>query len=92
MDFCFICKLIFLQRAKRHPSGGVGIGIAGVRLTLANNVTRFGEISPLWENFKSLCLFFEGLFCIGQSFETNWARFYDFGPVFFVVNGTILKR
>ena len=33
---------------------------------LALSVTRFGKISPLWQNFKSLWLFFEGLFCIGQ--------------------------
>ena len=33
----------------------------------ATIVTRFGEISPLWQNFKSLWLLFEGLFCIGQN-------------------------
>ena len=33
------------------------------------SVTRFGEISPLWQNFNSLWLLFEDLFCIGQNLE-----------------------
>ena len=32
--------------------------------TLGASVTRFGKISPLGHNFKSLWLFFEGLFYI----------------------------
>jgi len=40
-----------------------------------SSVTRFGEISPLWQNLKTLWLFFEGLFYIGQNFEPNWAFF-----------------
>ena len=42
--------------------------------TSESTVTRFGEFSPLWQNFKSLWLLFEGLFCIGQNFEPNWAH------------------
>ena len=45
-------------------------------LSSTNSVTRFGEISPLWQNFKSLWLLFEGLICIGQNFEPNWANFH----------------
>ena len=56
------------------------------------SVTRFGEILPLWQNFKSLWLFFEGLFCIGQNIEPNWANFNDIGQNFIVVNCPILKR
>ena len=41
-------------------------------------LTRFGENSPLWQNFKSLLLFFEGLFCYGQNFEPNWSNFMIF--------------
>ena len=41
-------------------------------------VTRFDKISPLLQNFKSLWLFFLGIFYIGQN-------------VFIVVNGPILK-
>ena len=56
------------------------------------SVTRFGEILPLWQNFESLWLLFEGLFCIGQNFEPNWAHFKDIGQIFIVVIGPILKR
>ena len=54
-------------------------------------MTRFGEIWPLLQNFKSRWLFFEGLFCIGHNFEPNWAKFYDVGHIFIVVSGAILK-
>ena len=40
-----------------------------------NSVTRFGEILPLWQNFKNIGPFFDGLFCIGQNFEPIWANF-----------------
>jgi len=39
------------------------------------SVTRFGEIQPLCENFETLWLFFDGLFCIGQNFEPNRQNF-----------------
>ena len=38
------------------------------------SVTRFGEISPLWQNLKSLWQFFGGLYCIGRNVEPNWAK------------------
>ena len=56
------------------------------------SVTRFGEILPLWQNFKSLWLFFEGLFCIWQTLEPNWANVFEIGQILIVVNGPILKR
>ena len=60
--------------------------------SLKISVTRSGKISPLWQNFKSIRLFFEGLFCIGNGFEHNWANFYEIGQIFIVVDGPILKR
>ena len=47
------------------------------KIVFAYSVTRFGEISPLWQNFKSIWLFFQGIFCFGQNFESNWQNFYD---------------
>ena len=35
-----------------------------------NSVTRFGEISPLWQNFKSLWLFFEDYFLLAKIFTS----------------------
>ena len=58
----------------------------------ADRVTRFVKISPLWQNFKSLWLFFEGLFCIWQTLEPNWANVFEIGQILIVVNGPILKR
>ena len=62
-------------------------------------MTRFGQISALWQNFKRLWqnfkrlwLLSECLFCLGQSFEPNWANFHDIAQIFIVVNGPIFKR
>ena len=44
-------------------------------IEMTASVTRFGKISPLWQNFKSLRLFLEDLFFIGQNFDPNWANF-----------------
>ena len=59
---------------------------------LIYSVTRFGKISPIGQNFKSLWLFSEGLFCIRQNFDPNWANLYDIGQIFTVANGPIMKR
>ena len=51
-------------------------------LSTPGNVTRFGEISPIWQNLLSLWQYFEGIFSIWQSYETalvnlvcHWANF-----------------
>ena len=49
------------------------------------------QCDQIWQNFKSLWLFFDGLFCNGQNFDPNWANFYDIGEFFIVVNAPILK-
>ena len=47
-----------------------------------NQCDRFGEISPLWQNFTRLWLLIEALFCVVQKFEPNWANFYYIGQIF----------
>ena len=42
------------------------------------SVTRFGEISPFWQNLQSLGQFFKALFTIWQNFETTLANFVYF--------------
>ena len=49
---------------------------------MIDSVTKFGEISPLWQYFPSLCQYFEGIFSIWQNYETtslnfvcHWANF-----------------
>ena len=61
-------------------------------LILATSVTRFGAILSLRQNFKSFWLFFDGLFCIWQNFDPNWANFYDIEQIFIFANGPIQKR
>ena len=48
-----------------------------------HRVTRFGKISPIWQNLQSLGQFFEGLFIIWEHFGPtlanivcNWASFH----------------
>ena len=36
------------------------------------SVIRLGEISPLWQNFKRLWQYLNGLFSFGQKFELIW--------------------
>ena len=39
-------------------------------------VTRFGEISPIWYNFKSLGHIFGGLFSIWQNVDPTEAKMF----------------
>ena len=49
------------------------------------SVTRFCEISPLWQNFKRLWQSLNGLSSI-------WQIFYSFRQNFSVLHGQILKK
>ena len=40
------------------------------------SITRFGEISPIWHNFKTLWLFWKCPFRMCQNFDLIWANFY----------------
>ena len=69
-------------------------------------VTRFGEISPLWQKCKNLwwackglwqkCknLWWarKGLFIALKNYEPTLAKFHAFGEIFIDVNGQILKN
>ena len=39
-----------------------------------SSVTRYAEISPLWQNLKSFLQFFESLFCIWHTFNPIWTN------------------
>ena len=41
---------------------------------LPTSATRFGDISPLWQNFKALWQFVEGLLSIWENFEPTLAN------------------
>ena len=49
------------------------------RQTVPINVTRLGEISPLWQHFQSLGQFLTGLFNICPNFEPNLEFFVPLG-------------
>ena len=53
-----------------------------------NMVTRFGEISPLWQHKLSLWQFLE----VGKILKLVWQNFNAFGQIFIVVNSQILKH
>ena len=48
-------------------------------MNLRTSVTRFGEISPLWQCFKSLGKFCKGLFSVWQFFHLLWQCFKSLG-------------
>ena len=56
------------------------------------SVTRFGDILPLWYNFKSLGQFWSGLFSVCQNSNLFWQFNYAIGQFFIVVNGRILIK
>ena len=56
------------------------------------SVTRFGEISPLWQNFKSLPKMIDGLFSIWQILNLLWQILYAIGMIYAVVSGQILNN
>ena len=49
------------------------------------SVTRFGEISPIGQDFKSLWQNFKCLICIWQNYEPNLAQNIAIWPFFYVV-------
>ena len=40
------------------------------------SVTRYGEISPIWQNLQSLGQIFKAPFTIWQNFEPTFANFH----------------
>ena len=65
----------------------------GSLIRLSTSVTRFGEISPLWQNFTILWQISDSLFCIWQSLlSLLWKIWYIIGLILIVANGQILKN
>ena len=56
------------------------------------SVTRFGVISPLWQNFKTLWQSLEGLFSICQNCKPILTNISSKWQSFIVVNGQKLKK
>ena len=57
---------------------------------LRTSVTRFGEKSPLWQNFKIFGQVFKGSFSIKKNFELELANYFNFGTIFIVANLIII--
>ena len=55
--------------------------------TISSKVTRFCEISPLWQIFQKSLWPFKRLLNIWQTFEPTLAHCYAIGQIFIVVNG-----
>ena len=55
-------------------------------------MTRFGEISPLWHNFKSIWLYLEGFIKNLAKIANSMAQFDAIGQIFIVVNGKNVRQ
>ena len=55
-------------------------------------MTRFGEITPFWQNLQSLGQFCKGLFYYFTILDRLWQILYAIGQVFIDVNGQMLKK
>ena len=56
-----------------------------------HSATRFGEIPPLWQSFKSLGQFLEGQLVFGKLLNLIWPAFMKIWQFFVLANGQILK-
>ena len=57
-----------------------------------SSVTRFGEISLIWQHFKSLWHQFESLLSLGQNFEIAQANCFVVRKIFIVINGQKMNK
>ena len=55
-------------------------------------MTRFGEISPKWQYFKSLGNCLRVFLIFGKMLNLLWKFWYAFGHIFIVTNGQIWKN
>ena len=76
-----IKKLVISHNIQRCKTGGAG-----------GRVTRFGEISPIWQNFKYIWQSFEGSFSNWQNFNLYLEIFLLLDKFFNVVNSQILNK
>ena len=78
------------------PMTGFEVGSSIVWINLSANcatarVTRFGEISPLWQNFKSLWAIFLMVHLLFCKILVQLWHFYAIGQIVIVVNGQRLN-
>ena len=59
---------------------------------IAGNVTRFGEISPLWHNFKIIGNFMRVKLVFGKLLNLLWKIQCAFGPIYVVVSAQTLRK
>ena len=78
-------KLLSWCRKLRHQHKLENIGSL-------SSVTRFGEISPLWQNFTSLWQIVDSLFLIWHMLILFGRIGYIIGLIFIVANSQILKK
>ena len=60
--------------------------------SFASSVTRFGEISSLWQNFTSFWQILTVYFLFGKILSLLWKIWYTVGLIFIVANAKILKN
>ena len=60
-------------------------------LNQVSSVTRFGEITPLWHNYKRFGQFFEALFSIWHNFDPTLAKI-AIGQVFIVIDVLVILK
>ena len=59
-----------------RPLEGIGEQKIGDSRYIADNVTKFVEISPIWKNFGSLGLFHEGFILYLANFGAYFGNFF----------------
>ena len=64
---------------------------AYIKSRLAASVTRFGEISPLWSNVKSLWQVLRVNLIFGKVLNLLWLIFRYNTQIFIAENGNIIK-
>ena len=68
-------------------------------ITLKSSVTRFGEMTPLWQIFKALWQIFkalwqnfQGLVSVEQNFEPHLANLFTMWQILIVLNGQKINK
>ena len=61
-------------------------------ITWKSSVTRFGEMTPLWQIFKALWQNFDGLVSVEQNFEPHLANLFTMWQILIVLNGQKINK
>jgi len=61
-------------------------------ITWKSSVTRFGEMTPLWQIFKALGQNFDGLVSVEQNFEPHLANLFTMWQILIVLNGQKINK